>query len=108
MLFFSRHGIHDEERILGNWFEVSVDVKSEKIKSVETISDSINYADVFNIIKKMMNEPTPLLETVADKVINAVYQYDQRISEITFTIKKMNPPIQAFVGNVGITLHKTF
>ncbi len=108
LLFFSHHGIHEEERILGNWFEVNVDVKSKQIQSVEIISDSIDYVEVYNIIKVTMNQPTALLEKVAENTVYAIHQHDPRITEIDFTIKKMYPPVNGFMGNVGITLHKTF
>ncbi len=106
--FFSYHGIHEEEKILGGWFQVDVDIKSDITKTVDRISDTIDYVSAFNIIQQKMNEPTPLLETLADTILNALHHFDSRITEIIFTVKKINPPIQGFIGNVGITMHKTF
>ena len=108
LLFYSFHGIHEEEKVVGGWFEISVDIKSDLTQSIDTIADTVNYVDAYHIIKEKMNAPTALLETVAENIVMALYQYDQRIIEIHFSIKKLNPPIQGFAGNVGVSLHKIF
>lgn len=104
--FFCFHGIHEEEKIIGGWFDVSVDVSSSKIDTVHTISDTINYVDAYQIIYKIMHQPTPLLETVAENISNQLFQANHRITEISITIHKKNPPIEGFTGKVGVTLHK--
>ena len=104
--FYGFHGIHEEEKVVGGWFNVSVDIMSSKIETVNTIADTINYVDAFQIIKKIMQEPTPLLESLVESISNQLFQADHRITEIKITIQKLNPPIQGFAGNVGVTLHK--
>ncbi len=106
--FYSYHGLHEEERIIGNTFEVSVDIYIGDIPSVTNINDTLNYVDAFHIVKERMSIPTPLLETIAEDIVHSLQLLDKRIKEINITIKKKHPPISHFAGSVGITLKKTF
>ena len=107
LLFFSFHGIHEEEKIIGSNYEVELSVTAEKVKDIVTIDDTIDYTKLLEIVTNRMNVPTPLLETVAENICNDIMQIVAQPSEISITIKKLNPPV-TMQGNVGITLKKSF
>jgi dihydroneopterin aldolase len=106
--FFSFHGIYEEEKILGNNFEVSVDISLETEENITTMQQTINYASVYEIIKQRMAIPTALLETLAQDLALKIYEYDNRIKSITVTVEKKNPPISNMQGSVCVSFKKDF
>lgn len=106
--FFSFHGVHEEERILGNEYEVNVEVTFEEKGSITKIDDTINYVKVFELVKQRMNRPTALLETVAQDIVNQVHSADNRVRSVTVSVEKKNPPIANIQGSVSVTYTKEF
>ncbi|HUS03891.1 MAG TPA: dihydroneopterin aldolase [Chitinophagaceae bacterium] len=107
--FYSFHGVHEEERILGNEYEVNADVQfHEESTEINSLSQSINYADVYALIKKRMHIPTPLLETVVMDIGNTIHEQYDYVRSIRVSLKKVHPPIQSIEGSVGVTWHKEF
>ncbi len=102
------HGIHEEERIIGNTFIVEVAVQIDIPGRVEALTDTLDYVSCYNIIQKRMQQPTALLENIAEDIIAAIKAADNRVSSIECSIRKQDPPIQHFIGSVGITLKKSF
>ncbi len=73
LLFFSYHGIHEEEKTLGNEYEVNADVVFHEDEIIITsIHQTIDYTEVYEIIKQRMNIPCPLLETIVTDMGNAI------------------------------------
>jgi dihydroneopterin aldolase len=109
LLFTAFHGIHEEERILGNEYVVNVRVQfHERDEVIEHINDTVNYAVIFNIIKKRMNIPTPLLETIVMTAGNEIYSVYPDLKSISVSIKKMHPPIEGMQGAAEVSWHKDF
>jgi dihydroneopterin aldolase len=107
LAFFSYHGIHEEEKIIGSKYEVSVAVESNSLIHIVGIEDTIDYTKLFDIVKSKMAQPTPLLETVAQSICDDICDHFKNISAVTISIKKLNPPI-AIEGNVGVSLKRIF
>ena len=109
LLFNAFHGIHEEEKILGNEYVVNASLEFDEKKDVIThINDTINYTAVYNIIKKRMSIPTPLLETLVMETGNEIHNEFPRLKSISISIKKMHPPIEGMRGSVGVNWHKEF
>ncbi|MEO5944289.1 MAG: dihydroneopterin aldolase [Ferruginibacter sp.] len=106
--FFAHHGVHDEEAIVGNDFEVSVDVEFEVADKIKSLSETVNYVDIYIAIKRIFRSPAKLLETLARDICEEIYNTDKRIKKINITIHKLNPPIPNFTGNVGVSFSKLF
>jgi 7,8-dihydroneopterin aldolase/epimerase/oxygenase len=105
---FAYHGIHPEETIVGTDFEVSVSVSFNAIQKIKVIEDTINYVNIFTIIKANFAKPEKLLETLAQNIVEEIYKMDTRITLINIWIDKTNAPILNFNGTVGITYSKSF
>lgn len=106
--FFAHHGLYEEERIVGNNFVVSVDVDFESDEIISSISDTIDYSLVYEIVQKRMLIPTDLIEVVAEDIISAICQKFPQVKQIKISIQKSNPPVIGFKGNVGVSLQKNF
>ena len=108
LLFYSYHGIYKEEQVLGNEFEVSADIEVDSHEKITTIRQTVNYVTIYDVIKKRMQQSTPLLETVAQELTHAIHQIDERIKTVNITIKKLSPPIENFQGTVGVSYKSVF
>ena len=107
--FYSFHGVHEEEKLLGNEYEVNADVQfHEENSEIHSLSQTINYADVFEIIKKRMHIPTSLLETVIMDIGNSIYEKYNYVRRISISLKKIHPPIEGIEGVVGVSWQKEF
>ena len=108
LYFFSFHGLHDEERILGGGYEVNADVSFAEHESIIALHQTIDYAKIYAIIKQRMNLPTALLETVAQDLAQLIYSMDNRVKSVSINIKKLHPPITNFQGSAGVSYKKDF
>ena len=107
--FHAFHGVYEEETKLGNNFEVDVLIKYEETGlDMNDLGALVNYEVVFEIIKKRMAIPTPLLEEVAEALVRKIKHQYKQINEMAITIYKLQPPITGLNGRVGVTLHKIF
>ena len=107
--FYAFHGVHEEERLLGNEYEVNADVQfHEEHTEINTLSQTINYAEIFEIIKKRMHIPTDLLETVVMDIGNTIHEKYDYVRSIRISLKKIYPPIESIAGSVGVSWHKEF
>ena len=100
--------MHEEEQVLGSEYEVNVDIGISGDEKILHLHQTINYVSVYDIIKKQMDRPTPLLETLAQKITKQIKEIDTQIKSIVINIKKINPPVIAFTGNVGVTYSASF
>jgi len=109
LIFYSFHGVHEEERILGNEYEVNAVIQFHEIDpEIDSLSQTINYVDIFEIIKNRMNIPTQLLETVVMDIGNTIHEKYNYVRSINISLTKNHPPIQQIQGSVGVSWHKEF
>lgn len=107
--FFANHGLFDEERLAGNEFEVNIlMVIDAPEKTVTKIEETINYTEVHRITKEVFSKPTPLLETLAMKIADAVKGEFVALKKIQVQIIKLHPPITGFNGSVSVSFEKNF
>lgn len=106
--FFAHHGLYEEEAKLGNEFEVDVSIAYKAPETiVSSIDETINYAEVFRIVKDEFSQRKHLLETCAMQIADRLQKQFPQMEKLTISIKKLNPPITNFVGSVGIIYHLT-
>ena len=109
VLLTALHGVHPLESVGGNQFQLSLQIKyNSGDEVVTTLSQTIDYAAVYQIVKTVFAKPKPLLETVADNIVRAIYSQYPFIKEISISIFKLTAPIAGFSGKVGVTLKSIF
>jgi dihydroneopterin aldolase len=57
---------------------------------------------VYNLVKELMQQPEPLLETVVTLIADEILKKFSHVQEVSVSITKLNPPIIAFEGIVGV------
>ena len=105
--FHAFHGVLPQERVIGNDYEVSVRIGYPVAKAVDSdsVSDTPNYADVYNIIRCKMAEPAALIECVAGNIVKELLVEFPKIKSIDIELTKLNPPMGADCVGAGVELH---
>jgi len=63
--FFGFHGLYEAEKKIGNRFKLDIIIDfTPPVKRVEHIDQTINYVQVYRQVQLIMDQPTPLLETI--------------------------------------------
>ncbi len=106
--FHAYHGLYAGEEKTGGPFEVNLSVWYQPQGRIEQLDQTINYVELFNIVKQRMMQQTSLIETVAEDICAQLKERFAVISKIELSIDKCSPPIENFSGKTGITLYKTF
>jgi dihydroneopterin aldolase len=102
--FFAYHGVYEEERMLGSEFLVDICIHylpNQKI--IRSINETIDYTVVYDLLEQRMKIPTDLLETIATEFCHQLMDRFPSVQMVEFGIKKLHPPIQKFVGSVGVS-----
>lgn len=112
--FHANHGVLPQERATGGEFVVSLKAKYLFEKAIESdnVEDTLNYAELFDIINKEMQKPSCLLEHVAGRIGKSIFEAMPSVRSVDVSVAKINPPICGDIGSASIELHlindKTF
>jgi 7,8-dihydroneopterin aldolase/epimerase/oxygenase len=106
--FFAYHGLFEQEKKTGNNFELDVDIQVDAPARITSLKHTLDYVTVYEMIEKRMEQPTALLETVAQELVEKIHELDSRVKLVEITIRKLAPPIKNFKGYVGISYKKEF
>jgi 7,8-dihydroneopterin aldolase/epimerase/oxygenase len=107
--FFAHHGLYAEEKKTGNEFEVNLSVfYLPNQGTVTDISETINYALLYELVKNEMARPTGLLETVTMNIAAKIRTTFPLTKRISISITKLHPPILNFTGSVCVCFDKEY
>lgn len=109
LTIFAHHGIHEEEKVLGNEFELNLHIRYRPARiPVKHLTDSVDYVSVYELVKKRMAVPTPLLETVITDIAKQILEQFPLATIVEIAIRKKFPPISRIDGSVGVSflLHR--
>lgn len=103
--FHAYHGVMEQERRVGNDFEVSitVDYPFEAAMESDNLDDTLNYAMLYDVIAAEMQQPSKLLEHVAGRIIAAVQKQFPLVKGGTVTVSKLTPPIKGEMASVSVS-----
>ncbi len=93
--FHAYHGIYPHERSSGNKFEVDVIVETEIQEAAfqDDLRGTINYEDLYALVKTEMEKPSKLLETVGHSIAESILKSFTSAIRTEVKISKFNPPI---------------
>lgn len=101
--FFAFHGVHPEERTLGRWFEVDIEIKTAHILGRgDDLRLTLDYADVANFVKKKMAFPRNLLETLVTDIGVGVLNEFPLAEVVKVKVSKLLPPLGVDCGSVTV------
>ncbi|HOI25955.1 MAG TPA: dihydroneopterin aldolase [Paludibacteraceae bacterium] len=95
MKFFAFHGAIPEERIVGCTYTVTVKMDVDFSEAVKTddLNGTINYADVFNLVKEEMKKPSNLIEHVAQRILDVIKKTYPQVEALEVRVSKHRPPV---------------
>lgn len=106
---FANHGCLYEETKIGSDYRVDLDVKANLKKSAKTdnLNDTVDYVLLNKIVKEEMAIPSKLLETVARRIIQRIFDESKMVTKVSVAVSKINPPIGGDVEMVTIKMVST-
>lgn len=106
MAFYAHHGCFEEERTIGTNFIVDCEFEVDTTLAEESddINDTVNYLDVYQLIKKEMETPSHLLEHLTRRIINAILEKYPEVKRCKTRVQKMNPPLGGQMQSVSVCL----
>jgi dihydroneopterin aldolase len=108
LLFVGYHGLYPEEKKLGNNYSVEIDIDfNPKQSIIDQLDQTIDYVHVYAIVKKWMEIPTPLLETLVGKIADDILSSQPLANTVFVKITKLHLPISSFEGNVSVKIEKS-
>ncbi len=108
MVFFAYHGCFEAEQVVGNKFIVyaCLHYDCSRAAASDHIGDALNYQTAYEIIAREMQQAAHLLESVAQRMIDALYQAFPQATYIKIKISKVNPPLGGKIGSTSLALEK--
>lgn len=103
---FAYHGCLKEESKIGSDYRVDLEVKANLKNSANTdyLRDTVDYVLLNKIVKEEMAIASKLLETVAQRILNRIFEESEMIEKATVSVSKLNPPIGGDVEMVTIKM----
>lgn len=107
---YAYHGVLPEERILGTHYLVNVEVQADLSKAAvsDDLADTINYAQINDVIHREMQIPSQLLEHVMGRILTALSQNFPMITHAKVELTKLQPPMQGEMKGVSVVMAQDF
>ena len=100
-------GVGEQEQVVGNDYVLDLRLGYPFAAAMESdvVDDTLNYADVFNVVSEVMKQPSKLLEAAAGKIVKELCARYKRLESIDLKLVKRNPPMGADCESTGVELH---
>lgn len=104
--FHAFHGVMAQERMVGNDYEIDLRlrVSVERAMWSDDVVDTVNYAEVYQLVKRVMGEPRNLVECVAARIARAILDKWSQVDGVDVRLTKRNPPMGADCEGAGVEL----
>tara|TARA_B000000475_G_C15689604_1_gene321688 strand:- start:179 stop:547 length:369 start_codon:yes stop_codon:yes gene_type:complete len=89
LTFYGFHGVYKKEIQEGQKFIITLDVSYDYTDNTDSISQTLDYIDLYKILKKFFKDKRyNLLETLGHEIINEIIRVYKSIYYIKINIKK--------------------
>ena len=105
---YAFHGCMEEEKIIGGDYIVNMSAVCSVGKKVfeDEIGGTVDYVDLARIAKREMSIRSKLIEAVVNRIISSCFNEISVLEQISVTVSKLNPPINADVESVSVSMEK--
>lgn len=107
MAFYAYHGVMREETALGQRFRIDVELKLdlEAAGKTDSLSDTVNYAKVYDIVRTIAEESQyKLIEKLAGEINRALLSAFSQVESVKTTVHKPEAPIPGILEEAAVTL----
>ena len=108
MIFYGYHGVYEFEKEKGTNFEIDLELFTSLATSSKSdnIEDTINYEDVYELVKKSFGSKSYfLLEKLADSISKSIFN-EHNIEKLIIRVRKINAPLDGKLDSVEIELKR--
>jgi dihydroneopterin aldolase len=102
--FYGYHGVHEEERRLGQRFLVDVELCLDLhgVEARDDVAGTVDYSRVHALVLEIgTGEPCKLLETLATRIAAEILARFS-VRRVTVRATKPTPPIPGVLGGVSV------
>ena len=104
---YANHGCLSEEEKIGSHYLVNLRVECDLSQAAKTdaLQDTIDYVGLNMILLKnrwLLGQN--FLRTVGNRIIKNIYGSFSRVTHVSVTVSKLNPPIGGDVKQVSVTM----
>ena len=105
---YAFHGCMEEEKVIGSDYVVNICAICSVGKKAfdDEIGGTVDYVDLARIAKREMSVRSKLLEAVVNRIITCCFNEISALDQISVSVSKLNPPINADVDSVSVTIDK--
>ena len=105
--FHAFHGVLPQERLVGGNFVVDLRVGYPLAQAMtfDQVDDTLNYASLYALVEREMQQTSSLLEHVAGRIAQAIAKTFPQALSIDLTLTKQNPPMGADCKGAGVEMH---
>lgn len=107
--FHAFHGCLPQERVVGGDYEVDVALDLPDTPAAterDELSGTVNYAEVYALVEREMQQPSNLIEHVAGRILTALFAQFPPVAAATVRVCKLNPPIGTQCRGASVTLRR--
>ena len=105
--FHAFHGVLSQERQGGADFVVDLKVGYPLGQAMQSdeVTDTLNYAALYDLVAHEMQQPSKLLEHVAGRMAEAIGKTFPQVTSIDLELIKLNPPMGADCEGASVEVH---
>ena len=106
--FFAHHGVHPEERALGQEFRVDVELELPLPADPDSPESTVDYVEVLRLVEETVEkERFELIEALAAEILRRL---GDRFAPplATVRVRKPHPPVAAQLDSVEVEISRSF
>ena len=107
MEFKAYHGCLEQEKVRGNSFVVDFrgELDLAAAEESDNLKDTLNYADIYEIVAYEMSIPSELLENVAGRIVKEIEKRFPELKAFSIRVSKKRPPVEGVTQWSRVTLY---
>ncbi|MEA1997073.1 MAG: dihydroneopterin aldolase [Gemmatimonadota bacterium] len=109
MEFYSHSGIHSFEKDVGQLFEIDLEcfLDLSLASRSDHLSDTINYAELFQTVKDVMEKSSfNLMERLAGEIAGKVFERFPVVERLTVRCRKPRVPVKGFIAYAEVEIKR--
>jgi dihydroneopterin aldolase len=103
------HGVFEGERITGQRFVVDVDwwIATDAAVRDDNVTSTLCYAQLFATVAGIVGgRPCALIETLADRIVTALFDRFPELTATIVTVHKPDAPITGTFADIGVSMSR--
>jgi dihydroneopterin aldolase len=108
LIFNGFHGVYPAEKKIGNTFKLDLRIQlTPNTKTIDQLDQTIDYVQVYALIQKIMEVPTPLLETIVTNIADQILAAHPMAESVYVKITKQQLSVPYFEGTTAVDIERT-